>query len=80
VWFQQPSRVEFSTHARDRCEQYGRTPTDMAEAVLTDHHRRERNQGRAGWKLVAHGTVIVYDWPADNDVLTARVVSLWPAR
>ena len=52
----------------------------MAEAVLTDHHRRERNQGRAGWKLVAHGTVIVYDWPADNDVLTARVVSLWPAR
>jgi hypothetical protein len=72
--------VEFVRHALERCAEYGRTPTDVGEAVLADHHRRERNQDGADWKLTTRGIVIVYDWPASGDPLTARVVSLWPAR
>jgi len=72
--------VEFTRHALERCAEYGRTPTDVGEAVLADHHRREHNQGGAEWKLSVGGTVIVYDWPASSDLLTARVVSLWPDR
>ncbi len=72
--------MEFTRHALERCTQYGRTPTDVGEVVLADHHQRERNQDGADWKLSVGGTVIVYDWPASGEVLTARVVSLWPAQ
>jgi hypothetical protein len=72
--------VEFTRHALERCSEYGRTPTDVGEAVLAGHHRRERNQNDADWRLSAAGTMIVYDWPAGDDALTALVVSLWPAR
>ena len=72
--------MEFTRHALERCIEYGRTPTDVGEAVLANHHRKEHNHDGADWKLSAAHTMIVYDWPAEGDPLTARVVSLWPAR
>jgi hypothetical protein len=59
--------VEFTPHALERCTEYGRTPTDVGEAVLADHHRRAHNHGDADWKLSAGGTMVVYDWPVDDD-------------
>lgn len=76
-----PYRAKFAGHGLDRCAAFGRSPADVGELVVANHHRRERNhRGRADWQLNVGGLVIVYDWPDHDDPTTARVVSLWPTR
>lgn len=73
-----PSRVRFGRHAVDRCAQYARSPTDVADLVLTNHRRRKRNPGSADWLVFGVGLVVAYNWPDDDDRGVARVVTLWP--
>lgn len=75
-----PRLVRLTRHAADRCREYGRSPQEVADLVLAEHDRRERNSGDADWLLTGHGMVVAYDWPDERDRAVARVVTIWPRR
>lgn len=72
-----PSLIEWTLHARAKAERERFVPTDVEDAILREHERRERNPGRADWLLAVGRLVIVYDWPVEGDGVRARVISLW---
>jgi hypothetical protein len=74
-----PHRVEFTDHAAERAERYAVPYSEVADAVLEEHHRRRSNPGAAEWQIQRGRLVVVYDWPTEGDETTARVVSLWLA-
>jgi hypothetical protein len=53
---------------------------DVEAAVLDEHRRRRRNPGEAGWEVVAGRIVVVYEYPDGDDLLVARVVTVWRRR
>ncbi len=58
----------------------GFAPLDV-ESVLLEHHReRRRNTGRARWQVAAGRLVIAYEHPDGDDLLVARVVTVWRRR
>lgn len=72
-----PSRVRFTGHASSR-HAARRISRDLIEAVILEaHDRRERNPGRADWRLTDRGIIVVYDWPVDGDGSLALVRSAW---
>lgn len=72
-----PHRVVLTAHAIDRAGEYGRTAADVADLVIDHHHERQRNTGRAAWRVSTAATTVLYDWPDGDDASTARVVTLW---
>jgi hypothetical protein len=75
-----PSRVVFTAHGEDKAQQLHQSLVDVAEAVLSNHERRQRNPGEADWIVTGSGLVVVYNWPDRDDQTAARVVSLWRAQ
>lgn len=72
-----PSRVALTFHARDRAAQRGIGEQAIADLVLDEHQRRQRNPGPADWQLTGRGIGVAYDWPADGDATLAVVVTVW---
>ena len=75
-----PSRVQFTTHAQQRCHDYSRSEQEVADLVLAEHDRRRLNPREADWLVSARGLVVAYNWPKAGDPTTAHVVTLWPER
>lgn len=73
-----PSRVEFTEHARWQLTRR-RMGLDLIESVVLEaHQQRQRNSGRADWRLRHRGVIVIYDWPGgDGDETTALVRSAW---
>lgn len=72
-----PSRVSFTRHALWRTEERQLTTTTIADLVLDEHSRRQRNPGPADWVLSGKGVVVAYDWPSAGDQTLAMVVTVW---
>lgn len=49
----------------------------VADVVLSGHARRVRNRGSGDWRVQSGRLTVVYNWPDQEDSLTARVVTLW---
>jgi mRNA-degrading endonuclease RelE of RelBE toxin-antitoxin system len=56
---------------------YGISYADVAELVLTGHEHRRRNRGSGDWRLRSGRLVVIYNWPDGDEVITARVVTVW---
>jgi len=51
---------------------------DLIEAVVLEaHDRRRRNPGRADWRLLHRGIVVLYDWPVAGDPTLALIRTAW---
>jgi hypothetical protein len=74
-----PRRVIFTDHAAERAARYGIAYGDIADAVLDDHQRRQRNPGVGDWLVRKRRLTVVYDWPDGEDETTARVITVWSA-
>lgn len=72
-----PSRVVFTDHAAERAARYGIPYGDIADAVLDEHERRQRNPGAADWLIRKGRLTVIYDWPDGDDETTARVITVW---
>jgi len=75
-----PTRVVFTAHGEEKAHRFSRSLDAIANLVLTNHERRQRNPGEADWVVTGGGLVIVYNWPDGDDETAARVVSLWGGR
>jgi mRNA-degrading endonuclease RelE of RelBE toxin-antitoxin system len=60
-----------------RLKSTGGTRASLAEALLENHSRRQRNVGRGDWQLRVGRFVLIYDWPDHGDRSTARVITVW---
>jgi hypothetical protein len=72
-----PVIVIFTAHGQRRAFERGLSVKDVAEIVLAQHHRRQRNPGEADWLVRDRGIAISYNWPDAGDATTALVVSCW---
>jgi hypothetical protein len=72
-----PAIVAFTRHAERRLRERGIAPGDVADVVLTRHHRRRRNPGAADWLVAGQGIAVAYNWPDEGDETTALVLSAW---
>jgi hypothetical protein len=70
-------RVVFTDHAVQRASLYGIAYQGIADAILDEHERRQRNPGSGDWLLRRGALVVVYDWPDGEDAATARVITVW---
>lgn len=75
-----PTSVSWTLHALDKARQLGFARADVEAVVLDEHRRRRRNPGEAGWRVVAGRIVVVYEYPDGDDLLVARVVTVWRRR
>ena len=75
-----PTSVSWTLHALDKARQLGFARADVEAAVLDRHRGRRRNAGEAGWKVVAGRIVVVHEYPDGDDLLVARVVTVWRRR
>jgi hypothetical protein len=69
--------VVWTDHALAKAELLNIARADVDDAVLNGHRNRSRNTGAADWLIVSRGLAIAYNHPVDDDVLMARVVTLW---
>ena len=67
----------WSDHAITKAQLLGVARSDIEDAVLDGHERRARNTGAADWLLLHGRYAIAYNHPADDDELTALIVTLW---
>jgi hypothetical protein len=72
-----PSRVTFTDHAAERAARYGIPYGDVADAVLEEHGRRQRNPGAGDWLVRKRRLRVIYNWPEGDDETTARVITVW---
>jgi hypothetical protein len=49
-------------------------------ALLEGHRQRRRNKGQAHWILAAGRLVIAYEYPDGENLLVARIVTVWRRR
>ncbi len=73
----EPRLVRFTDHALAKAELLRIPTSDIEQAVLERHRRRTRNTGAADWLIVVGPLAIAYNHPDGDDVLVARVVTLW---
>lgn len=71
------ARVQFTEHAADRAARYGVPYGDIADAVLVEHQRRQRNPGSGEWLTRRGRLTVIYNWPDGDDATTARVITMW---
>jgi hypothetical protein len=74
-----PSRIRWTEHAGAKADLLRVSRADVEDAVLEHHDRRTENTGAADWRVAVGRLVVAYDYPHDDDELTARVVTLWRA-
>jgi hypothetical protein len=75
-----PRRVRWTDHALEKAALLG-IPRSDVERVVVEHHRtRRRNARSADWLIVSSRLVIAYDHPDHDDLITARIVTLWRRR
>jgi hypothetical protein len=67
----------FTDHAAERAARYGIPYTDIADDVLDEHERRQRNPGAGEWLVRSGRLTVIYNWPDGNDASTARVITMW---
>jgi hypothetical protein len=72
-----PVSVRWTLHALDKARQLGFARSDIETAVLDGHRERRRNTGKAAWQVISGRLVVVYEHPDGDDLLTARVVTVW---
>jgi hypothetical protein len=72
-----PSRADFTDHAAERADQYDVPYEEAVDAVLEEHSSRQRNAGRANWRVRRGRLVVVYDWPVSGDSTLALIRSIW---
>jgi hypothetical protein len=72
-----PRLVAWTDHALVKAEMLNIARADVEDAVLNEHRNRSKNTGAADWPVVTHGLAVAYNHPADDDALTARVVTIW---
>jgi hypothetical protein len=75
-----PTSVRWTNHALDKAGQLGFSRHDVEAALLDGHHERMRNKGSAAWQIATGRLVIIYEYPDDEDVFAARVVTIWRRR
>lgn len=75
-----PVSVRWTHHALDKARQLGFARHDVEATLLEHHQERRRNTGEAAWQIIAGRLVIVYEHPDGDDLLAARVVTLWRRR
>jgi hypothetical protein len=75
-----PTLVAWTDHAALRAQQLTINQTDAEAALLEGHDQRRANPGAGDWMTTGRGIAVVYDWPVEDDPLTARLVTLWRAR
>lgn len=75
-----PHAVSWTDHALAKAQTLGVTRTDVETALVQHHAKRRGNTGAADWILKIGGLVIAYDYPAEDDPLFARVVTVWRSR
>ena len=66
----------WTLHALEKAQQLGLARKDAEAALLEGHRRRERNKGRASWRVVAGRFVLAYEHPDGDDSLVARIVTV----
>jgi hypothetical protein len=67
----------FTDHAAERAVRYGISYQNIADAVLDNHDRRQRNPGSGDWFVRQGRLAVIYDWPDGEDATAARVVTAW---
>lgn len=72
-----PIRVVFTDHAAERAVRYGISFDEIADAILDEHDRRQRNPGSGDWLVRGGRLTVIYNWPDGQDATTARVVTVW---
>jgi hypothetical protein len=75
-----PTSVRWTLHALDKAQQLGFARRDVESALLEGHLKRRRNKGRARWQVTAGRLVIAYEHPDGDDLLVARIVTVWRRR
>jgi hypothetical protein len=75
-------RFVWIEHALLRLDQRHLERAVVEQVVQDGHERRQANEGRADWLVegvTAHGARLeaVYDHPAGDDEMAARIVSVW---
>lgn len=72
-----PSLFDWTLHARAKVAQEAWVPTDVEQAIAKRHPQRQRNPREADWILTVGRLVVAYNWPVEDDLLRARIVSVW---
>jgi predicted secreted Zn-dependent protease len=75
-----PISVRWTLHALDKTQKLGFARLDVESVLLTHHRERRRNAGRARWRVAAGRLVIAYEHPDGDDLLAARIVTVWRRR
>lgn len=75
-----PTSVRWTDHASAKASLLGFARTDVEDAVLRGHARRQRNVGAGDWRITQARLVVVYDHPDHDDPSTARIITLWRRR
>jgi hypothetical protein len=75
-----PTSVRWTLHALDKAQQLGFARLDVESALLEGHRGRRRNKGQAHWRLSSGRLVIAYEYPDGEDLLAARIVTVWRRR
>jgi hypothetical protein len=75
-----PISVRWTLHALDKAQKLGFARRDVESTLLEHHRERQRNAGRARWRVVAGRLVIAYEHPEGDDALVARTVTVWRRR
>jgi hypothetical protein len=73
----EPRIVRWSEHALVKAQLLGAARSDVEDAVLRGHARRNQNTGAADWLITAGRLAVAYNHPDGDDDLAALVVTLW---
>ena len=68
--------VVWTDHAVVKAQLLGLAPSDVEDAVRSEHERRTRNTGAADWLVRSGRLTVAYNYPEGDD-LTALVVTHW---
>jgi hypothetical protein len=75
-----PISIRWTLHALGKAQQLGFARRDVESALLEHHRERQRNPGRARWRVIIGRMAIAYEHPDGDDPLVARVVTVWRRR
>ena len=75
-----PTSVRWTLHALDKAQQLGFARRDVESALLEGHRKRRRNKGQARWLVTSGRLVIAYEHPDGEDLLVARIMTVWRRR